>query len=207
MSDTIGSLLGSAGTPQKQLNMGKGNIDLSKRPKVRNKDGSYSTVLSMSFEEDGQEILIPMVSPDGKVLSEKKAIDLYHETGQYLGKFKSAKEADAYAKTLHEDQEKEYDGKPDSQNPMQGEGPMMTSGESAMDFGDEHQPGAKTPNSAATPANSSAPEKPAWITQSEKKSGIEYEWDAAKKQWRPKKSSSPRGTTPAAEPTAPTQGS
>jgi hypothetical protein len=91
-------------------------------------------------------------------------------------------------------------------DPLKGEGPMMTSGESAMDFGDEHQPGAKAPNSAATPANSSAPEKPARITQSEKKSGIEYEWDAAKKQWRPKKSSSPRGTTPAAEPTAPTQG-
>jgi hypothetical protein len=168
--------------------MGKGNIDLSKRPKVRNKDGSYSTVLSMSFEEDGQEILIPMISPDGKVLSEKKAIDLYHETGQYLGKFKSAKEADAYAKTLHEDQEKEYDGKPDSQNPMQGEGPMMTSGESAMDFGDEHQPGAKTPNSEATPSNApQGQEKPSWVIESEKRSGVTYEYDPVKKAWRPKK--------------------
>lgn len=189
MSDTLESLLGSAGN---QPNMGKGNIDLSKRPKVRNKDGSYSTVLSMSFEEDGQEILIPMISPDGKVLSEKKAIDLYHETGQYLGKFKSAKEADAYAKTLHEDQEKEYDGKPDSPDPLHGEGPMMTSGESAMDWGDEHQPGAKTPNSEATPAGQ---EKPAWVIESEKKSGVEYEYDAAKKAWRPKK-----GVTRGAQP-------
>jgi len=85
-----------------------------------------------------------------------------------------------------------------SPDPLHGEGPMMTSGESAMDWGDEHQPGAKTPNSEATPAAPAAPagqEKPAWVIESEKKSGVEYEYDAAKKAWRPKK-----GVTRGAQP-------
>ena len=83
-----------------------------------------------------------------------------------------------------------------SPNPLHGEGPMMTSGESAMDFGDEHQPGAKAPNSQATPTKELAPagqEKPEWVIQSEKRSGVEYEYDPAKKAWRPKKSSTVRG--------------
>ena len=81
-------------------------------------------------------------------------------------------------------------------NPLHGEGPMMTSGESAMDFGDEHQPGAKAPNSAATPANSESPEKPAWVLDSERKSGVTYEYDAAKKKWRPQKTATVRGAPP-----------
>jgi len=31
------------------------------------------------------------------------------------------------------------------------------------------------------------PEKPAWVTDSEKKSGVIYDWDPMLKQWRPKK--------------------
>lgn len=80
-------------------------------------------------------------------------------------------------------------------DPLHGEGPMMTSGESAMDFGDEQQPGSKAPNSTATPS-SQAPEKPEWVTQSEKKAGVEYEYDAFKKKWRPKKTDAPRWTAP-----------
>ena len=65
---------------------------------------------------------------------------------------------------------------------------MMTSGESAMDFGDEHQPGAKTPNSEATPSNApQGQEKPSWVIESEKRSGVTYEYDPVKKAWRPKK--------------------
>lgn len=85
-----------------------GNIDLGARPVVLNADGSYSTVLSMSFEEDGKEVLIPKISDDGRELSDKEAVALYHETGKHLGMFKSAGEADAYAQNLHESQEKLY---------------------------------------------------------------------------------------------------
>ena len=87
-----------------------GNIDLTKRPVVKNKDGSISTVRSMSFEEDGLQILIPTVVGD-KVVSNKDAIDHYHKTGEHLGIFSSVKAANAYAKKLHEEQDKMYSGK------------------------------------------------------------------------------------------------
>lgn len=90
--------------------MQAGNIDLANRPQVKNADGSVSTVRSMSFEEDGQEILIPTVSPDGKILSDDQAIALYHQTGQHLGKFDTPEHADAYAQALHQTQEKYYRG-------------------------------------------------------------------------------------------------
>ncbi|CDZ67629.1 Hypothetical protein NGAL_HAMBI2605_59100 [Neorhizobium galegae bv. orientalis] len=86
----------------------QGNIDLTKRPVVKNDDGSISTVRSMSFGEDGSEILIPTVSPDGKILGDDDAIALYRSSGQHLGKFKSPADASAYAERLHENQAKLY---------------------------------------------------------------------------------------------------
>lgn len=85
-----------------------GNLDLAKRPKVRNDDGSYSTVRSMSFNEDGQEILIPTVSKSGNLLTDEGAIALYHATGEHLGKFATPAAASAYAQKLHDEQEQMY---------------------------------------------------------------------------------------------------
>ncbi|MER8380713.1 phage tail tip lysozyme [Mesorhizobium sp. M1399] len=87
-----------------------GNIDLAKRPVVKNDDGSISTVRSISFEEDGKEILIPTVSPDGKILDNKAAIELYRKTGNHLGKFDNPADATAYAKQLHDSQAQFYGG-------------------------------------------------------------------------------------------------
>jgi len=128
MSDTLGSLLGSAGT----------------NPKIKRKGSKY--VVEGVGEFDSYEAAVKALSPD----------------------------------------------------PLHGEGPMMTSGESAMDWGDEKQPGAKAPNSSATPANSApqGQEKPAWVIESEKRSGVEYEYDAQKKAWRPKKTATVRGAAP-----------
>lgn len=87
-----------------------GNIDLAKRPVVKNPDGSISTVRSIGVNVDGQEVLIPTVSPDGRILSDKDAIQLYKLSGQHLGKFKTAAASTAYAQQLHQQQERVYAG-------------------------------------------------------------------------------------------------
>lgn len=87
---------------------GLGNIDLYNRPQVRNADGSISTVRSMSFNDGQNEVLIPTVSNDGRILSEDEAIDNYFRTGQYLGKFKTVDDANNYAQRLHNEQERYY---------------------------------------------------------------------------------------------------
>jgi hypothetical protein len=80
-----------------------GNIDLRKQPRVKNPDGTTSTVRSMSINEDGIEILIPTVEHAGKgLLSDEDAIKQWHRTGKHLGKFKTPEAATAYAKQLHE---------------------------------------------------------------------------------------------------------
>lgn len=79
----------------------KGNIDLTKRPIAKNSDGSISTVRSISVEFDGEQVLIPTVSDDGKVLSDEEAIEEYKKTGKHLGKFSSEEDATKYSKELH----------------------------------------------------------------------------------------------------------
>ncbi len=83
----------------------QGNIDLSKRPIVRRADGSISTLSSMSFkDEDGKEVLIPMIGSDGKIMTVGESVKEYHKTGKHLGKFESVEDANAYAEVLHSDQ-------------------------------------------------------------------------------------------------------
>lgn len=80
-----------------------GNIDVSKLPAVPNPDGGVSTVLSMSFEQDGKEYLIPTVV-NGQIVSRDEAIVSFQQTGKHLGVFKDAKSATAYAQQLHENE-------------------------------------------------------------------------------------------------------
>ncbi len=85
-----------------------GNIDLWNRPILKNKDGSISTVRSMSFEVDGKQVLVPTVGPKGEDWTPEDAIKNYFKTGKHLGKFNTTEDADRYAEQLHRDQEEFY---------------------------------------------------------------------------------------------------
>tara|TARA_B100000497_G_scaffold125634_1_gene162506 strand:- start:774 stop:1079 length:306 start_codon:yes stop_codon:yes gene_type:complete len=84
-----------------------GNINLSNREKIP-VDGGYATVRSMSFNEDGKEVLVPTAA-DGKILSDQQAVDRYHTTGQHLGKFATPHQATRYGESLHQQQAKQYE--------------------------------------------------------------------------------------------------
>ena len=68
---------------------------------VVNEDGSVSTVRTISFEEDGKEILIPTVI-GGRIVSDEEAIEHYHRTGFNFGKFDTVEEANKAAEELHQ---------------------------------------------------------------------------------------------------------
>jgi hypothetical protein len=88
-----------------------GNIDLTNRPRVQNKDGSISTVSSFSVNVDGKEVLLTPIADDGKVLSQQQAIDKYKKDGKHLGIFETPAAASAYGKQLSADQERFYSNK------------------------------------------------------------------------------------------------
>lgn len=85
----------------------KGNIDLKIKKPIQNKDGSISTVRTIGIEADGMYVNIPTVI-NGKVVSDKEAVNHYRKTKKHLGKYKSREERDAAAKQLSIDQGKRH---------------------------------------------------------------------------------------------------
>lgn len=81
-----------------------GNIDLTHRPYVQNADGSVSTVRSMGVNIDGKEVLIPTVSPDGRIMSDDEAVAHYMKTGQHLGIYSTPEASTAAGEAIHQDQ-------------------------------------------------------------------------------------------------------
>lgn len=89
-----------------------GNIDPHNRPTVTNSDGSISTVRTISAGIDGQEVLVPTVSPDGQILSDDAAITRALSTGQDFGAFTTPDAANRFAERLHNSQAVEYGSAP-----------------------------------------------------------------------------------------------
>jgi len=87
-----------------------GNIDLMGRPKVKNKEGGTSTVLSTGVEMDGHHYLLPRVTDEGTIVSPREAVDIFRKTGKHLGRFSNREASEDYAKKLHQDQERLYLG-------------------------------------------------------------------------------------------------
>lgn len=88
------------------------NIDVNDRIPAINKDGSISTVRSITITEGSDldkehAVVIPTVI-NGEVVSNKEAIDHYRLTGEHLGKFTTEEEANRYAEDLHKEQEEYY---------------------------------------------------------------------------------------------------
>ena len=80
-----------------------GNINLYTRPRIKNPDGSVSTVRSMSFGDSGKEILVPTTDEKtGKgILSNRDAIEQYYKTKKHLGIFSTPDEATEQGEKLH----------------------------------------------------------------------------------------------------------
>lgn len=98
-----GTLLMAGETPMPVI---AGNLPLGIRYRVKNPDGSISTVRTMSIGTDGGEVLIPTVV-GGRVVSDEEAIAHFGRTRENFGTFRTPDEATAYAKWLHTQHEAE----------------------------------------------------------------------------------------------------
>jgi hypothetical protein len=89
----------------------QGNTNLVKQPRVKNADGTTSTVDSRSYNIDGKEVLLPSVTQDGRHLTkDEEILDEYKKTGKHLGKFRDPEMANKFATQLHNDYAKgKYD--------------------------------------------------------------------------------------------------
>lgn len=84
----------------------QGNINLLNRPSVWNPEGGYSSVYSMSFEDDnGRATLLPLVTDAGAIETPEQAVARYRQSGRHLGQFSTGPMADDYAERLHLQQE------------------------------------------------------------------------------------------------------
>ncbi len=85
-----------------------GNINLFAQPRVKNPNGSISTVDSISVGVDDGELLLPTVTPDGRHFTgtresvAQQAFAEYRKTGRHLGLFPDVNSANAAAQALHE---------------------------------------------------------------------------------------------------------
>ena len=111
--------------PEKAVDPDAPTLDPLQQKPVQNEDGSISTVRTMGINENGKEVNIPTVPPEGgKVMTDAEARQRYQDTGKHLGKFDSVEQAGAAAEKLHQDEAARISEQPKGQQPAQQ--PQMT---------------------------------------------------------------------------------
>ncbi len=94
----------------------QGNLNLTKQPVLKYRDGSVSTVRTTSISTDQGEVLIPTIIPGekgakAKKLTDQEAIEHYKKTGEHFGIFESKRAANMAAKQIHDQQERLHNPK------------------------------------------------------------------------------------------------
>ena len=78
-----------------------GNIDLKSLPRVKNPDGTHSSVRSMSVSfKKGEHVLIPTIHPLGSVMTPDESVLQYRRTGRHLGKYGTPEAATLASKSF-----------------------------------------------------------------------------------------------------------
>jgi len=77
-----------------------GNIKLVGRPLIDMPGGQVGSEYSVSFNQDGKEVLIPTIY-DGKQHNPREAWGHYLKTGEHLGKYSNPTDADKAAEAIH----------------------------------------------------------------------------------------------------------
>lgn len=104
-------------TVEKEIGQfGRGNIDLYNRPIYKNADGTISTVDSVTFIIDDKYVVLSTIVRDEngnakRLNTDEEVLAHYEKTGEYLGKFDTQEESDAYANKLHSAQDYYYSNK------------------------------------------------------------------------------------------------
>lgn len=80
--------------------------ELWDRQQVRNPNGTYSTAVSITIEEDNVLIVLPTCY-DGSIHTTEEAVQHYHETGEHFGIFttENPEAVEVYSEKLHVAQE------------------------------------------------------------------------------------------------------
>jgi hypothetical protein len=76
-------------------------LDLTNRPRVKNADGTISTIRTIGIETDGKYVLVPTVSDDGRIMSNDEAFQQCRKTGKHVGIYDTKANADAAGPYWH----------------------------------------------------------------------------------------------------------
>lgn len=85
---------------QKLSQVQPGNLNLNSLPAIKNPDGSMAPRTMIVPDGKGNSVIIPMVGPQGQLLSQQDAMRFYMGSGKHLGVFKTPEAASAYQQIL-----------------------------------------------------------------------------------------------------------